>query len=177
MFIGFCSLLLLSEIFYIAKNPEELYGYILNASKSVAKMGAVDASFYILTSGKIGLPNDSDFKSRVKDYLNTSSSKNDLSKIYYDLAIMAYNNGQGYLTRDLLKLSIDNRPDLSFYYVEFANYLLLKRRVDEGREILDECIKRPYPQKHCQAYLNDNFGNAQPEKIGFLREYVESFYK
>ena len=179
VFVVICALFFVSEGVYVVnlmKNSDAFSDYVLRTAKPFAAAGAVDISFYILTKGEINLPSDQNFKTKVKDYLRTFPSNYDLKRVYYDLAVMSYYNGQKELTPNLLKLSVDNFPDSSFSQVELANYYLFVGKVDSGREVLEGCVKRKYPQRHCQEYLDSNFKNNQPDYPGFLREYVGSFY-
>jgi len=170
-------LFFISEVLYVANHPDIFNDYILKTARGLSSLSKTDIAFYVLTKGKIQLPSDPNYKVLVSSYLKESSQKYDLPRIYYDLALASYTNNEKSLTPELLGLSIDIDPDFSFWRVELANYYLSIGQPKVGRKVLDDCMTKEYPKKHCEDYLNNSFNNNQINNVGFLEDSVKKFYE
>lgn len=170
-------LFFVSEAAYVINHPSALSAYTLKTARIISATDRTDIAFFILTKGKLELPSDQNYKTIVKNYLSSVPPKYDLPRVYYDLALISYANGQENLTPKLLESSINLDPGFSFWYVELANYYLSRGQVEIGRKVLDDCIAIDAPRKHCQDYLNSSFNNNQPESTGFLKESINKFYE
>lgn len=173
---GILIIFLISEASYVLSHPGMLSEYTLNAARKISAVNT-DIAFYILTQGQLHLPQEQKYKIMISNYLAAISPKHDLPRVYYDLALISYSNGQEGLTPKLLELSTELDPMFSFWYVELANYYLSKGQIDLGKKALDNCINIDTPRQHCQDYLNNSFSNYQIENIGFLNESVNKFYE
>ncbi len=175
--ISIFLLFVLSEVVYTLNNRDVLSSYLLNTADFLSKKGNTPLAFYILTEGQIKLPENEIYKNEVKKFLENVPEKYDLSRVTYELALMAYKDNEQLLTPGLLNASINRDPDFSFWRVELANYYLLNNQPDEGRKTLKECENLIYPRKHCLDYENQDFRNAISYQPGFLSEAVNKFYQ
>lgn len=176
IFLGIIVLFILSEALFLYKNPGELSVYTLRAAKIILSTGNADATFFVLTKGRLKLPPDQSYKNLVMNYLTTFPVNYDLPRVYYGLALLSYSNGEQSLTPEFLKLSINTDSNFSFWYVELANYYLSTGQTDAGRKVLTDCMAIYAPKQFCQDYLNGNFDSNMPQDIGFLKDSVNTFY-
>lgn len=106
-----------------------------------------------------------------------NSKDNMVSKIFYELGIIASENNLSDLTQSLLQTAIYIQPELSFYHVELANYFLSMGDGDKASEVISNCLQLKDPHDHCKDYQENSLDNNITEKVGFLQQTVESFYK
>lgn len=175
--VGVAIIFLVSEALYVYNNPKVLSTYILRTAVIVSAAGKPDIAFYILTKGKIQLPSDQNYKDLVRNYFANISQKHDLPRVYYDLALMSYTNNQTSLTPIFLERSINLDPDFSFWRVELANYYLSIGQIDASKKVLEDCITKEFPRKHCQDYIDINIKYDEPNSVGYLNELVNKFYE
>jgi hypothetical protein len=131
------------------------------------------------------LPDNTNLRQEVQKYITSlknfkdlsKSGKYDYSRIYYDLAILAYKNKEEKLFTDFLEASHYLAPDLSYWTVELANYYYSIDQENPASEILTKCLTIEAPKKHCQKYI-DYFSSQSPfYEPGFLSNEAEEYYK
>lgn len=169
-------ILLISEIVFVSTHPDVSSGYILKAAKIISGVGKTDLAFSVLTKGQVKLPVNHSYQNLVKKYLLSVPLEHNLARVYYDLALLSYVNNEDGLTSALLELSIKTDPDFSFWYVELANYYLLKDQNEKGKRILDTCLSRIGPKRHCEDYLLDSFNAGLFKNVGFLRKAIDDYF-
>lgn len=99
-----------------------------------------------------------------------------LAKIFYDLAMLAHEEGEEDITIPFLQTAVYIEPELSHYHVELANYYLVLNKRDKSADALKYCLNFEYPVKHCQDYRSGSFSANHPEEVGFLEKELEKYY-
>lgn len=195
---------LISEAVYAYYHTDPLSLYTFKISKFLETKGSTELSFYSLTwaagvvadrnfdaaskvvdknAHSVVLPPDNTFKQKIGAYIaglpdNSFDPGNnyDLGRLFYDLAILSFDNGHPELTPQLLKIGVGFNPNLSFWQVELANYYLQSNQPDLAKSVLDRCMGLPAPVDHCKDYLDNNFLTHTPETVGFLKDTVKSYF-
>lgn len=202
--IALVFVLILSEAVYAYYHTDPLSLYSFKISKLLAQNGNPELSFYVLTksagiiadrnyeiypkvvnkeASRVILPPDNLFKQKIAMYIanlqdNSFDPKSnyDLGRLFYDLGVLAYNNGHSDLTPQFFEISVGFNPNLSYWQVELANYYLSEKQNDAAKAVLDKCMGLVAPTPHCEDYLNNNFVPVNPLKIGFLADIVANYF-
>lgn len=190
---------LISEGLYVYNNEPLFLQYSFQVTRFLASIGKTKLSFYILTKTasfisknddqvdknqfQISLPEDTKLEEDIDLYIKALPDgsfikwgKNDLSRVFYDIAVLSSNNEYKALTSNLLTAAVDLNPRLSFWSVELANYYLLNDQSDASKSILNTCMKMEESKKHCQDYMENNVLKSNPLPVGFLKDEINNFY-
>jgi len=152
---------------------------IKNISKNYA--GLIPADY----NPTLSLSNNKDLEKPFSDYISKInpwkiliSKKNNLSKVFYDLGVVSYQDGMNSdkIIIELLQTSIFLNPELSYPHLELANYYLIQKDKENAQKGLDYCLKFIYAKKHCAEYFSNNFPDNPPFKFGFLEEESTKYY-
>jgi len=131
------------------------------------------------------IPNDDSLKILFTNYLGSltaSDLKNNedqgLGRIYYNLALIAYNNGHPELTPTLLSKAIYNNPEFPEFHAELINYYFSVGKSDDVSREMNYCLKftKGWANILCEAYRNDSIRLNIPKPVGYLHSEVEGHY-
>ena len=176
IFLGVFAIFLISEGVYIFSHRDVLSSYILKSSELISEKGNIGLAFFVLTEGGAKLPDDSNFKNKVGNYLASVPHNYNLPRVMYDLTIVASKDGLSNLVPILLGISIERDPDFSFWRVELANYYLSLGKTQIAEKVLDDCMVLPAPRQYCSNYKNGDFVNNIVHPVGFLTSSIDTFY-
>lgn len=205
IFLVFFLVVIGSEILYLAKNrPLSLGAYFLYPAKWLAMRGdAEKAMYFTKKAGSIAIyfsstnylqkiprrysPSiniaESSFKQKYLDKVGRTDvlpiakqTNTDLSRFFYDLALLAYSENDLEISKMSLTYALYLNPKLSHYHVELANMYLLEKDVDTAKKILTSCQEFNFPKTHCKDYLDNNLFWIAPEPVGFLNDAINNHY-
>lgn len=208
IFIVISSILiiLISEIFYIKNNRPEYTSYIylraaianINKSKNPFN-NLYKSALPFINKNKDKYSNLSqvqfdattsenysqEFIINSSEYISSLDPKNtviykedEISVIFYNLALIAYNTNSPDQVPQLLQTAIAVNPQLSHPYVELANYYLKDLdNYEKGFEIVNLCLEFKHPAQHCKDYRESLLTRNKTEEVGFLATEVEKYYK
>lgn len=193
----------LSEALFIYSHERELSVYSFKIAKIFSSQNKTDVAFSVLTKGsglmivqnskkfpwmtqnkqnELRLPDNIEFKHGVNDYIETFSNedfysgKYNLSRVFYDLAMLSFEKGYSHFGSRLLGVSMNLDPNLSYWSVELANYYLSEGDKSNARDTINKCVNLDAPKKHCQDFLENNINTDLSEPIGFLKEQIKTYY-
>lgn len=193
------ALFVISEIGYIFNNSERLAYYSFYVAKLFVSVGKTDYAFLVLskTTALISYRNlttfgkdekqtpshtNGEFEVKMKDYISKLSYKDMrikgnyyVANAYYNLGLLAYENGEKDLVPNLLKTSILLSPQFSYYEVELANFYLVEGKEELSKKVLDICQNYNLASSHCKEYADNNLFYKYPEPVGFLSQQVQTF--
>ena len=106
----------------------------------------------------------------------TNSPDNRISEIFYELGLAGYSSGLSEVALRLLQTSIFIEPELSFYHVELANYYLTQGDKTQAEKTINYCLLYKDPYNHCKDYLENSLLKGATDRVGFMREAVNSYY-
>ena len=200
------GLFVISELLYIYNNSDLRMRSYINLAKFTSQIGGTQISLNFLTEAANLLINDNkkkygeqipenfasefslndnknlknDFNLYIRNlyYLYpTSRDTYNFSRIFYDLALIAFKNDADDLTLNLLQYAYYISPNTSFWAVELANYYYFERLSTDALEILEKCIKLQAPKKHCQDYWTHIKSQSVANTPGFLLKETEEYYE
>lgn len=99
-----------------------------------------------------------------------------LGKIFYDLALISYEEDHLKSTEALLKLSMYNNPQFASFHGELINYYFFNGLMDEVEREMAYCYKFEDSKTLCKQYDIDSIKTNTPRDIGFLKEVVYEHY-
>jgi len=179
--------------------------YYLNKSVSAAKEGLFEKSVsYLSLASKINIVSEYDRYRKLspRDYSDITSFTFDpnfqnmvinylvnlkpedlaepedqgLGRIYYNLAIIAENNGYSDLTPKLLRLAIYNNPEFASFHAELINYYYGLGEMDVVNKEMEYCMNFIKAKTLCGQYRDDNIKNETPSIPGYLSNDVDRHY-
>lgn len=114
----------------------------------------------------MSLPLIPDHKNLNKSYLDLllaidyrSLARQDATKwakVYYQLGLIAYSNGDLNLIPHFWKASTHLAPEWSYFHVELANFYLSQGNKDGATEAINFCLRFFFPKEHCMQFLEQN---------------------
>ena len=105
------------------------------------------------------------------------SEKYDLPRVFYDIAILAYEQGETKAFLKFLQAAIYMNPELSHLHVEMANYYLYEGNIEKADEAISFCFEFNSPVKHCRDYKENMLEKDLAEYPGFLSKELEKYYE
>lgn len=111
----------------------------------------------------------------IDDFFTTEQSN--LAKVYYLMALHAYQSGDNELTESLLQRCIVLAPQLSYCHVELGNFYLTFHKIDLADAVLFRCQSFKYAADYCvtQLDLKNKANDVKP--VGFLLQSMNDYYK
>lgn len=175
--LGVIFFAILNESVYIFTHRDVLSNYLLKEAKYAISKDKYRLGLYLLTKGASSYVDNPIFWSEVKNYFTKLPYNYNLSRVDYDLAIIASKSNYSDMVPVLLKTSIKQDPDFSFWRVELANYYLSVGQKTDAEKTLEDCIVLSAPRKHCLNYQTTDFNNNHIYPLGFLLDSIDTFYK
>ncbi len=206
VFVGLGIIFTISELIYTYNNRPQLFGiFFLWNAKRVVENDPQRSLDFVAKGAKINinwlskkykdlipkdyetrvtLPSDSElFINEYVKYVQSldiqkisSTEQIELSKIYYDLALLSFSQNEDKTGKLFLQNAVYLSPDLGHYHVELANYYLLKAEKENANKEIDFCLKFPSPTDQCEEYKKDYFENDIKNDPGFLKEDLTRYY-
>lgn len=200
--IVFSFLLFLSEAIYVFNNSGELSIYTIKISGYLVNLGYPKTAFKILEAssnilykrnreifafdslkhGDIIIDGDG-FYNIFDNYIKTLPQnlselrgKYDLTRVFYELSLIAYNNGYTNMFSKLMVASIGCNPTLSFPIVELSNYYFSVGDINGAEKILTDCTKVSVAKQHCIDYTNGTLSSGTADLVGFLKDTNKHYY-
>ena len=101
-----------------------------------------------------------------------------LSRMFYDLGVLSFQNNSEYLFPRFLQTAINLSPQHSYLYVELANFYYNYGQIEEAEDILlYKCEKYQTSTDWCENYYDNHIKNGDyPLTPGFLLEESGRFY-
>lgn len=96
-----------------------LSSYILKTAQILSSSGNQKLAFWILTEGKLHLPDHNDFKNDVKNSLLKQPKNYNMAIVLYDLAISSSSKNLG-LTQKLLEVSIHSDQHCGLHKISLS---------------------------------------------------------
>lgn len=115
----------------------------------------------------LGLLSNIDYK------LLSSSDPKHLSKIFYQLGLIAYENNDTEKVIPLWQTAVYLAPEWSYFHIELANYYLSEGMVEEAKDSLSYCLKFRHPKEHCQWYIENFLEKSSFDSVGFLETKID----
>ena len=193
-------------IFMFNSNSPRLNNYLLKKAKTFSEKSDLDKSLnYLLKVVKLNIKYNSrqypelipsnyfpnlniseardEFKQDFKEYISkiepdslTRAKENQVSRIFYDLGIIAFQDNQLQLIVPFFQTAIYFHPELSYYHVELANYYLSKGEMESFKEAIGFCLLFNFPKRHCQEFFEICSESEYPEKVGFMEQTINEYY-
>jgi len=113
----------------------------------------------------------------VPSFILVQDQTRHLSRIFYDLGLVAYKSGEKELVIYFWQTAVFLAPELSHYHVELANFYLRQGNEEQAKKVLEFCFNFKYPNEHCRQYQDNNLFRKTPEEVGFLKKELESISK
>lgn len=125
------------------------------------------------------LPDNLKLTQSISEYLQnfdteelTTLNPSKWAKPFYMLGLIAYRNNEPSLLVPFWQNSARLAPEWSFFYVELANYYSSIGKIQEAKDVLNDCTQFDSPEFHCKTFMETNLGNNKIESIGFLEETI-----
>ena len=101
-----------------------------------------------------------------------------LSRVFYDLGVLSFQNDSEYLFPRFLQTAINLNPQDSYLYIELANFYYYYGQIQEAEDILlDKCEKYQTSTDWCENYYDNHIKNGDYSLTpGFLLEESGRFY-
>lgn len=121
-----------------------------------------------------GLPENQMLVSEYKLVLESlelnklTSSYDTWGKVFYNLGLLAYKNGELNLVIPFWQKAVAIAPEWSYFHIELANYYLVDDQKDKATAQIDYCFKFKSPKSFCQWYIDNHLEMRKPDKVGFL---------
>lgn len=111
---------------------------------------------------------------KIDDFFATEQSN--LAKVYYLMALHAYQSNDNELTEALLQRCIVLAPHLSYCHVELGNFYLSIHKTDLATAVLARCQRFKYASEYCTIQLDFENKAYDVRPVGFLLESMNDYY-
>lgn len=119
-------------------------------------------------------------KSEFMNYLKqnvqllTTGKPESLSKAYFNLALIAYNNSEQEFALELLETAVLISPEWSYFPIELANIFLITGNNSKAVEWINYCKKFTNPRNHCVSYEKEYLSKLITFSPGKFQKEVEN---
>jgi hypothetical protein len=99
-----------------------------------------------------------------------------LGFVYYNLALIAWNNNNPNLTEELMRMAMYNNPQFASFHTELINVYF---RIGEGVKVdeqLSYCSNFIEAKTLCGMYIDDSIRKNIPKEVGYMSSEVYRHY-